>query len=148
MKLAGLVLLGLIASIALGAIPGFLIMKAYPKTAGDDAYLWIPAFITMPIGFFLGSIVTGYFSYYEIEKKWKLIWLSPVLYILLLWTCRTGVVSLLDSFTGVNQSNQPASMVGLLIPFLMGLLWFLSSLAGIGLGYFLRDRIVNWWYRD
>ncbi len=148
MKLAGLVFLGLIASIVIGGLIGWPIMKAYPKTASDDAYLWIPVFITMPIGFFFGGIFTGYFSYYEIEHKWKLVWLSPVLYIVLLWTGRSVVEYLLDSFTGVNQSNRLGSMAGILISFLMVLYWYLSSLGGVGLGYFLRGKIVNWWYSD
>jgi hypothetical protein len=148
MKLAGLVFLGLIASIAFSVIPGFVIMKVWPNIKVDETYLWIPAFITMPIGFFFGSIVTGYFSYYEIEKKWKLIWLSPILYLILFWIIRSIVEYSLDSFTGVNKSDQPFSKTGSLIAFLMFLLWFLSSLAGIGTGYFLREKIVNWWYGD
>jgi hypothetical protein len=148
MKLAGLVFLGLVVSIAIGALIGWPIMKAYPNTASDDAYLWIPVFITLPIGFFFGGIFTGYFSYHEIEHKWNLVWLSPILYIVLLWTFVSGVGALLDSFIGANQSNRLVSMAGILISFLMVLYWYLSSLAGIGLGYFLREKIVNWWYSD
>ena len=80
MKLVGLVFLGFIAIIIVGLLLDIVIVKAFPHISGGCGYLWVPFLITMPIAFLVGSIVTGYFSYYELENKWKLLWMAPALY--------------------------------------------------------------------
>jgi len=147
MKLVGLVFVGFIAIIIVGLVLGIVIAKAFPHISGDDAYLWVPILIIMPAAFLVGSIVTGYFSYYELENKWVLLWMAPALYWNLLFMCGAGIQFLLDSFISVNPRTT-GFLYGILLPFLIGLYWYLASLAGVILGYFLRGRIVRWWYGD
>jgi hypothetical protein len=130
MKLVGLVFLGLIASFVISSVAMWAIIKVFPNMAGNDGYMWVPVLIVMPIGFFAGSIVIGHYSYYEIENKWKLLLMAPTLYCNPLWMALT-------------QSGS-----GFGIVFLMGLYWYLASLAGVGLGYFLRKQFARWWYGD
>jgi hypothetical protein len=148
MKLVGLVFLGLIASVIISSLAMWAIIKVFPTIGGDDTYLWVPFLITIPFGFFAGCIITGYFSYYDIENKWLLLWMSPVLYCGIIWMFISGVTFLLDSFAGVKETSHTNFWNGICIPFLMGLYWYLPSLAGVGLGYFIRKQFARWWYGD
>jgi putative Mn2+ efflux pump MntP len=146
MKLVGLVFLGLIASGAVYLLIGFGIARIFP--AMDENVLMLGAFlILMPVSFFIGSLLTGYFSYYEIEDKWALLILPPALYIFLIWTCGGAVVFLLDAFIDVNDRGH-INLRNAGIALLIGLFYYLSSLAGVAAGYFLRERIAKWYYGD
>jgi hypothetical protein len=147
MKLVGLVFLGFIAIIIVGLLLDIVIAKVFPRISGDDGYLWVAFLITMPVAFLVGSIVTGYFSYYELENKWALLWMAPALYWNVLFMCVAGIQFLLDSFISVNPRTT-GFLYGTLLPLLIGLYWYLASLAGVILGYFTRGRIVRWWYGD
>lgn len=150
MKLAGLVLIGLLASVILGIIVSMLVLKVFPGINGGDTNIWIPILVVMPIAFILGSILTGYFSYYNIEDRWMLLWLAPALYSNLLIMFLTIGMLLMekfsDAFIGVKIANNSGLLRGVWAPVLIALYWYLMSLTGVGLGYFLRTRVVRWWY--
>lgn len=157
MKLVGLVFLGLIASAVL-YVPVFLlvavvfrggeILLGVPEANTNEGWVFlVTIFVGVPIAFLLGSMITGYFSYYDIEDKWLLIWLAPALYLDLIWIFVAGVVFSLDAFIGVNPPG-PGFWQGILISAAMGLLWYIASAGGVFLGYFLREKFAKWWYGD
>jgi hypothetical protein len=124
MKLFGLVLLGLAEAIAIYHIIVFGILGTLvPGYTETESTLWISLFIVMPVSVLLGSIVTGYLGLPRIDKKWKLTVVAPGLY---LW----GLFIILMSRSTI--------VAGALI---LGFFWYLVSLAGVGLGYFLRMHI-------
>ena len=156
MKLIGLVFLGLIAS-AVFYFPVFIlvaiVLKVVEVLLGDFAAniseggLLLAIFVVVPITFLLGSMITGYFSYYEIENKRSLPLMAPALYLNLSWMGAAAVRFALDAFIGVNPPG-PGFVTGLLTSAAMGLLWYLASWAGVVLGYYLRERFAKWWYGD
>jgi hypothetical protein len=124
----------------------FGIIKIFPAMNGEAAML--PGFlIVMPLSFLIGSLLTGYFSFYEIEDKWALLILPPALYTGLISMCVGGVAFLLDAFIDVNDRGH-INLRNAGIAFLIGLFYYLSSLAGVAAGYFLRERIAKWYYGD
>jgi hypothetical protein len=154
MKLVGLVILGLVSSFAAGMLLLFLfslILKATGNAdsgnIGEGAGMLLVVFAVMPIAFFLGSMITGYFSFYEIEDKWLLLWMAPVLYLELAWLCVSVVIFLLDRFIDVNPPGQ-YFLQSILISIGIGLYWYAASAGGVFLGYYIRDRFVKWWYGD
>lgn len=146
MKLVGLVFLGLVASVVVYFLL-FLLLTLVFRNIDEQTGLLIVVFAVTPLAFFIGSIVTGYFSYYEIEDKWLLVWMAPALYLELLGLFGSGAAFLLDAFIGVN-APPPGSWRYLWVPIVMGLLWYIASAGGVFLGYLLRERLVKWWYGD
>ena len=160
MKLIGLVFLGLIAS-AVFYFPVFILVAIFfsiiDKVGGfllgdfaanlGEGGLLLAIFVVAPITFLLGSMITGYFSYYEIEDKRSLPLMAPALYVNLSWMGAAGVRLALDAFIGVNPPG-PGFVTGLLTSAAIGLLWYLASWAGVVLGYYLRERFAKWWYGD
>jgi len=126
MKLSGLVILGIVATsiIAIPIEKLFIVFFPHLKTS-DDAYLWVPLFVILPLASFFGSLFTGFFCYYIVENKLTILLLSPGIYLALL--------------LGLENWNW---MFILLV-----LYWYLMSLAGVGLGYFARSLLVRWWYK-
>jgi len=155
MKLVGLVILGFVASVVLCILFSLLLELIFDTAAGrPDVFkanealaMLLAVFAVMPIAFFLGSIVTGYFSFYEIENKWLLLWMVPVLYLDLAGVCVSVVGFMLDRFIDVNPPG-PHFLRGILFAILMGLYWYLASAGGVFLGYYLRERFAKWWYGD
>ncbi len=151
MKLVGLVFLGLIASgiaYALLFLLFWLVFTNLVSTKMDENVGMIMGFLViLPLAFFLGSIVTGYFSYYDIEHKWSLVWMAPALYLELAGLCISIVGFLLDRFIDVNPPG-PYFIRGIFFTIAIGLYWYLASAAGVFLGYYLRERLVKWWYGD
>jgi hypothetical protein len=127
MKLAGAILLGIIASVFIGVFLSVIAEEVMPSH-GEAEFLIQRTFIVSLISFFAGSIVTGYFCYYALEHKRNLVWMPPGLY---------SVWLMLMQVEGGK---------GIWLFFLMCLLWYLSSLAGVAAGYFLRYKIICWWY--
>ena len=125
MKQVGLVFLGLIASAVFYFPLALLIGVIFPNIG--LGMLLVCFFVVMPLAFLFGSIVTGYFSYYQFENKWALLVMAPALY-----------SNMLFMFTFDE----------LWLVFLGCLYWYLSSLAGVGLGYFLRGKFAKWRYGD
>jgi hypothetical protein len=156
MKLIGLVFLGLVSGFAITYGGAFLIawllslipngnVTAGAGGGGGEAGLLTGFLVVFPIAFFIGGIVTGYFSYNDIEDKWSLLFMAPALYVNLIWICVASVVFLLDRFIDVNPPG-PYFLQTLLITIGMGLLWYVASAGGVFLGYFLRERFAKWWY--
>jgi hypothetical protein len=146
MKLVGLVFLGLVASGVIYGLLMFGIIKVFPSMNGEAGML--PGlFIVMPLSFLIGSFITGYFSFYELEDRWALLALPPALYSNLIWMSVAGIAFLLDAFINVNDRGhirfRDAGMA-----LLIGLFFYLASLAGVASGYFLRERFAKWWYGD
>ena len=153
MKLIGLVFFGFVSSVIIGILLSMLVPRVFPDFYGDDPrILFISVLIVIPIAFLIGSIFTGYFSYYSIEDKWMLLWLPPAMYCNLLFLCLTVGSFLLeefvDAFMNANYAENAGFFKGLWGPVLIALYWHLMSLAGVGFGYFLRAQIVRWWYRE
>jgi len=148
MKRVGLVFLGFVTIIIIYVL--LILVWGKPSSGNEGGHGPDSAglFIAMPIIFLMGSVVTGYFSYYEFESKWGLIWMAPILYSNLLFMCVAGISFLMDAFIGVNEPRNTDFLSDILIYFLLGLYWYLASLAGVILGYLLRERFARWWYAD
>ncbi|MCK4753420.1 MAG: hypothetical protein KAS75_08230 [Planctomycetes bacterium] len=146
MKRVGLIFLGFVSIVIVYLLLILVGEKFFPNTNTEGCHG--PSFsallIAMPIAFLMGSVVTGYFSYYEFESKWGLIWMAPILYFNLSLLGFATLQFLLDSFIEVNDTSIVGFLSGLWFPFLIGLVWYLASLAGVVLGYLLRGRIVRW----
>ena len=151
MKLVGLVFLGLIASGIAYALLFLLLGLVFTNLAftkmDENLGLIMGFLVVLPLAFFIGSIVTGYFSYYDIEHKWSLLMMAPALYINMVWMGIAILGFLLDAFIGVNPPG-PYFLRNILIPIAVGLYWYLASAGGVFLGYYLRERFAKWWYRD
>ncbi|HPS55843.1 MAG TPA: hypothetical protein PLP05_09600 [Sedimentisphaerales bacterium] len=154
MKKIGIVFLGLVTIAAIIIFVPMALDKFFPHTASDKffphderlSYL-ITFLIIMPIIFLVGSVVTGYFSYYEVESKWGLIWLAPILYFNLIYIGVTFAGFLLQLFVDAYKPSN-AGFLSWFFGILIGVYWYLASLAGVLLGYFIRSRILSWWYGD
>jgi hypothetical protein len=151
MKLMGLVFLGIIASVVVYFLVFMLVAKVLMGDLavgiGEGVGWLLAVFIIWPIAFLTGSILTGYFSYYEIENKRPLLFMAPALYVNLVWMGLAAVRFALGAFVGVN-SPRPGFVTGILAPVAIALLWYLASWAGVLLGYCLRERFAKWWFGD
>jgi hypothetical protein len=157
MKRVGLVFLGLIASAVFYFLVCILfeivfevlgpLLSDFTDNIGDAAAYFLVFIVVIPISFLFGSMITGYFSYYEIEDKRSLPLMAPALYVNLLLIGMAAVQFGLDAFMEVNPPG-PGFVTGLLIFAAIGLLWYLTSWAGVVLGYYLRERFVRWYYGD
>jgi hypothetical protein len=160
MKLVGLVFLGILASIAFGI--GILYLLSWfsnpsgsPRTGssndgvGMQVFLYGVCPILIPIAFFFGSIITGYFIYNEVESKWSLILLAPALCCSLLWLALFGLQFVIDALNSFNPKIQkPPLVLSFLVSFGIPILWYFASLGGTFFGYYLRGRIVKWWHNN
>ena len=131
MKLAGFVVLGLVASVVVFELLLFWVLRAFPHIGGCGD-LWLPFLILMPVSLLLGSIVTGFLSCPTLNTKWGLIGIAPGLYF--------AVLFVISPFT--FDSFESASSILWMLLFL--LYWYIASLAGVVLGYFLRACIRRW----
>ena len=155
MKLVGLVFLGLVSGFGITYLLVWLLAlliggggTAGHGGGGDSGPgLLIGFLVVFPIAFFIGGIVTGYFSYYEIEDKWSLLWMAPALYVFLLAMGAALTGSLLHGFisNGWSIGTFLYDYWGLI---LAGPLWYSASAGGVFLGYYLRERFAKWWYGD
>ncbi len=94
--------------------------------AGEKILLML--FVIVTVSLLVGGIVTGFLSY-PLDTKWKLLWITPGLYIVIWMSFLMLLPSLL-------------AFLSMLFFFLLFFLYFyLVSLAGTGLGYFLRGLI-------
>ncbi len=127
MKVAAFVLLGMVVSVVVYILTCFYVLEKFLHIGGCAGMG--PAFlIIMPISLLVGSIVTGFLSYPLLNTKWGLIGIAPGLYLVIL----TSFIFL--PFGAGSARN-------ILLTLLFLLYWYLASLAGVGLGYFLRARI-------
>jgi hypothetical protein len=158
MKLVGLVFLGLVSGFAITYAAAYLIawlLSLLIKTngtavsggGGEATGLLIGFLVVFPIAFFIGGIVTGYFSYHEIDNKWSLPLIAPALYSNVLFLCVVVAQIGIDAFVH-NDTTGLGFLASLWVPVALCFYWYLASLAGVALGYYLRERIVKWWYGD
>jgi hypothetical protein len=153
MKLVGLVILGIASSVAAGILMVILLLllaaatgNTGPVPVGEGPLLLLIGLLVLsPLSFFLGGIVTGYFSYYDIENKLSLLLMAPALYFNILWMS----IAILDFLMSVFISNNTLSIYSYLreisIPVAIGLLWYAVSAAGVFLGYNLREYVAKRW---
>jgi hypothetical protein len=145
MKLVGLVFLGLITSFIVYWLLFMLFMRFFGNIG--EAGMLISFLVVIPLAFFIGSLPTGYFSYYDIEDKWTLLAIVPALYVYLLSISLALIGSLLHGFMD-NNWNIRSFLYDYWGLILMSLLWYVTSAGGVFLGYFLRERFAKWWYGD
>jgi hypothetical protein len=121
MKLAGFVVLGLVVTYIVYFLINFWILADSPwGPKGAEGTLWVAFLIVLPFSLLLGSILTGFLSYSTLNTRWGLLGIAPGLYL-------AGITIVLSLFSTI--------VVDMLI---LGLFFYLVSLAGVGLGYFLR----------
>jgi hypothetical protein len=138
MKRIGLVLLGLVVSAVFVPLIGFLASIFVSNIRGDVEVPLFFMFVIIPIAFFIGSSVTGYFIYYEVENRWAFLLVAPAFYCDLLCV----LVFLSNVFVGYNTQN-PLFWRGLWVSLATGLWWYIISLAGVELGYNIRERFAE-----
>ena len=127
MKLAGFVLLGLIASFAV-----YMPIMIWIPGKGGCGGLGVAFLFLMPFSLLVGSIVTGFLSCPTLNSKWGLIGIAPGLYFAILFVISPFTFGDFESASGI------------LWMLLFLFYWYLASLGGVGLGYFLRARIRRW----
>jgi hypothetical protein len=132
MKQAAFVFLGLVVSYVVYMLLCFYILGKYLHIGGCGGMA--PAFlIIMPISLLAGSMVTGFLSRPLLDTRWSLLWISPGLY---------PVILMLFIFSLFTITSDVKSASGeILGTLLFSLYLYLASMAGTGLGYFLRGLI-------
>lgn len=142
-KLIGFVLLGFAIAALLYGLLTFGVLGAIRPRSGGLADVLI-FFIMMPVALFLGSSLTGYLSHPYLRTRFNRIGVTPGLYLFLLvfvpiliriLMMHSHVMSSLEQ----NLNHLPSAFVMALI-IGWGLLWFLSSWAGVELGCYVRSR--------
>lgn len=119
MKLAGFVVLGLVVTVTVFFLVLWIFDMYLPGFAGGGcSNLGLALLFILPFSLLLGSILTGFLSYPTLNTRWGLLGIAPGLYLAIpfLLSATDAVVYLL----------------------LFWLFFYLVSLAGVGLGYFLR----------
>ena len=127
LKLAAFVVLGLAVSLVVYYLLVFGILEILRSRSGrsPESYLWVAFLVMLPFALLLGSILTGYLSSPEMNKSWRLIGITPGLYLAIGITIQNFIIA---------EFQFAVSML------LAGLFWFLVSLSGVGLGHLLRSR--------
>ncbi|MHC4499989.1 MAG: hypothetical protein ACYS21_12845 [Planctomycetota bacterium] len=135
MKLVGFVVLGIAVCITVYYLALWILDSYLPGFAGGgSSNLGVCFVLVLPVSLLLGSIVTGYLSYPVMNSRWGLIGIAPGLYMVLYFgtcLCPASVVSV-SPIDGRMLSSG-------LLTLLYGLFLYSVSLAGVGLGYFLRS---------
>jgi hypothetical protein len=120
MKLAGFVVLGVVATFVVYFLVLWILDTYLPGfEAGGCSNLALALLLVLPVSLLMGGVVTGFLSYSTLNSRWGLFRIAPGLYLAL---------PFLLSATG--------AAIYLL---LFWLFFYLLSLAGVGLGYFLRS---------
>lgn len=126
-KLFGCVGLGSVVAIAIYWLLVFGIIEPLRARSGrsPEAYLGVAYLILLPLALLVGSALTGFLSYPLIKTKLGLIGASPGVYLSFAFT--------VANFTWGDHAYALSML-------LSGLIWFLVSWAGTGLGYSFRLR--------
>jgi hypothetical protein len=126
-KLAGFTLLGFVIAAVVYWLLAFGVLEAIRSRSGrsPESYLDVAFLVMMPVALFLGSSFTGYLGRPHLRTRFGLIGVTPGLYL--------SLVFIIMNFA-MAESDFAISML------LPGLLWFLISWAGVGLGCFVRSR--------
>jgi len=155
MKMVGLVFLGIVCTIVVGVIVNLFLMMFLPLSSavmlflalvfplsGENIFVAILlSIITMPIALFFGSPATGYYVYNKIESRKAFFWLAPGLYCGLFFIFATFVNGLWEMFRGAHNMDFLTIGIALLAELLITLWWYLVSLAGVELGYNIREYL-------
>ncbi len=136
MKLAAFVVLGLVVTFAVYSLIVFWILHTYLPgfERGGCGNLGVCFLFVLPSSLLLGSILTGFLSYTEMNTKWGLIAIAPGLWLVLLFGtcfCPDALISISPSDGGTLSST--------LLALLYGLFLYLVSLGAVALGYLLRS---------
>ena len=145
LKLVGFVLLGFaIAALLYGLVLlTFSVLDSIrPRSGGSEAFLFF--LIMMPVALFLGSSLTGYLSHPYLRTRFSRIGVTPGLY-LFLFVFVPSLIKILIMPSPIikNLELDPIHMpfaFGFAFIIGWGLLWFLSSWAGVELGCYVRSR--------
>ena len=120
MKLAAFVVLGLVVTFTVYFLVLWMLDMYLPGFEGGGcSNLGVAFLFILPFSLLVGGIVTGFLSYPTLNTRWGLFGIAPGLYLAIPF-----VLSAIDA------------VVYLL---LFWLLFYLVSLAGVGLGYLLRS---------
>jgi len=126
MRQVAFVVLGLVASYVFMLLGNYVLVR-FLHVAGIAGIA--PAFIILiPVSLLAGSMVTGFLGHPLMNTKWSMIWIAPGFYI---------VVFILFMFlvSRITGSNKSADIWMILF---LPLYWYIASLAGVWLGYFMR----------
>jgi hypothetical protein len=142
-KLVGFVLLGFaIAALLFGLLTFGVLGAIRPRSGGSEAFLIF--LIMMPVALFLGSSLTGYLSHPYLRTRFSRIGVTPGLY---LFFIRFRTEPQNDSHNACpiiksleQDPKHVPSAFGFAFIIGWGLLWFLSSWAGVELGCYVRSR--------
>ena len=144
-KLVGFVLLGFAIAVLLYGLVllTFSVLDSIrPRSGGSEAFLFF--LIMMPVALFLGSSLTGYLSHPYLRTRFSRIGVTPGLYLFLF----VFVPSLIKILIMPSPIIKSLELDPIHVPFAFGfafiigwgLLWFLSSWAGVELGCYVRSR--------
>jgi hypothetical protein len=123
LKLACFVLLGLVVSGVVFVFLSLMISITCPRMKESEGFPILGFIILSPLSFIVGSLVTGFLSCPILKSKWMLFLLAPALYF-----------SICLIFTIPSAKE--------LIDFLLGTsYWYVFSLAGVAIGFWIRILI-------
>jgi hypothetical protein len=150
-KSIGFIILSLIACFLVGIFLCMIyqnILRSYfPENECPNLYgkkgLGIYLLAIVPSSLLFGSVVTGYFSCYDIGKKKLRFLMVPALYVNLFLMIMIARAFLIDAFTGSKHMGHTGAIRGILVLIAVALYWYLASLAGVSLGYFIRKRFAK-----
>jgi hypothetical protein len=122
-KLACFVLLGLVVSGIVFKLLSYIILIACPRIEESEIFPMLELLIIAPFSLIAGSFITGVLSCPILKSKWGLFCLAPGLYFTLFFIFKIAYV------------------FGLAESILIILYWYLFSLAGVTIGFFIRVLI-------
>ena len=142
LTLAGFTMLGFASAALLYGLLTFGVLGAILSRSGgsSEAYMGEAFLIMMPVVLVLGSSLTGCLSHPYLRTRFSRIAVTPGLYLLLFVFVPSLIMpSPLMSSLEMNTIHIPSAFIAACI-IGMGLLWFLSSWAGVELGCYVRSR--------
>jgi hypothetical protein len=133
-KLVCFALLGTVGAVVVYSLLLGILEAMRSRSGGSpESYLPMAFSVAVPAALFLGSIFTGYLSRPHLQTRFGFIVVSPGLYLSLFMI----TVNVVMQYIVKDTSVPPAKNAVLLGIFLS---WFLSSWAGVWLGYLIRSR--------
>ena len=133
-KLACFALFGSMAAMVINGVLLAILGTIRSRSGGSpESYLPVAFSVVLPAALFLGSVLTGYLSRPHLRTWLGLVGVSPGLYPALFMIA----VNVVMQYIVKDASVPPAENLVLLGVFLS---WFLSSWAGVWLGFQVRSR--------
>ncbi len=135
LKLAGVTLLGAIASMVMYGLLLAALRGIRSQFGGtEDVYMMASFAVVLPLGFLLGSGLTGYLSSPYLNSRLGFICVSPGLYPALFMLIVNVVMGYVDKTARPLPFPEKVYLYGVFLA------WFLSSWTGVRLGSFFRER--------